>query len=333
MTDPTKFKAGKSLSQQGMLMSMARVPQSTRMFAGCSDALIYEVDWSVEKPEWKAFPKGHESYVTGLSLVGKQLISGAYDGRLCWWDVEKKELLRTVDAHTRWIRGVVATPDGKTIISVSDDMLTKLWNAETGELMQSLSNHQAITPHHYPSMLYAVTVSPCGKFLATGDRVGHVVISELAGGTKVAELETPVMYTWDPTARRHSIGGIRSLAFSPDSKHLAVGGMGKVGNIDHLEGVTRIEIFDWAAGQRTHELAGSKTKGLIERLVFHPENQWLVAAGGDHKGLILFYDLTTNQQLHQLDGSAHMHSIELDESATTLYGVGYGRAAVWKVEA
>ena len=329
MSDPTKFKQAKELRQKGALMCLARLPQSGRLFVGCADSLVYEVDAAAEKPEFKAFPTGHETYVTSLALAGGSLISGGYDGRLCWWDLEKRELVRTVAAHGRWIRGLAATPDGKTLVSVADDMLTRLWNAATGELLQSLSNHAPITPHHYPSMLYAVAVSPCGKYLATGDKVGHVVISELAGGTKVAELETPVMYTWDPTARRHSIGGIRSLAFSPDSKLLAVGGMGKVGNIDHLEGVTRVEIFDWSAGTRTHELAGNKTKGLIERLVFHPDDLWLAAAGGDNKGVLLFYDLAANKQLHQIDAPAHLHSITLDETATTIYGVGHERALVW----
>jgi len=49
-------------------------------------------------------------------------------------------------------------------------------------------------------------------YLATGDKVGHVVVWELATGKQVTTLEVPVMYTWDPVQRRHSIGGIRSLS-------------------------------------------------------------------------------------------------------------------------
>src|SRR6185295_2499940 len=219
----------------------------------------------------------------------KHLISGSYDGRLIWWDADTREKVRTVEAHGRWIRSVAVTPDQKTVVSVADDMLTKLWNAETGEAMQTLANHQVETPHHYPSMLYAVAISPCGKYLSTGDKVGHVAITDLASGAKVAEVEAPVMYTWDPTQRRHSIGGIRSLAFSPDGSQLAVGGMGKVGNIDHLEGTARVEVFDWKKAQRTHEFPGDRFVGLVKHLEFHPDGSWLLGAGGAGEGFLLFF--------------------------------------------
>ena len=38
---------------------------------------------------------------------------------------------------------------------------------------------------------------------------------------------------------------------------LAVGGIGKIGNIDHLEGKARVEVFDWQKGERTHEFPGA----------------------------------------------------------------------------
>ena len=98
-------------------------------------------------------------------------------------------------------------------------------------------------------MLYALTFSQDGKFLATGDKVAHVAVWDVETGQQVGSCEAPIMYTWDKVQRLHSIGGVRSLAFSPDDKQLAVGGTGKIGNIDHLEAKARVEVFDWKAGQ------------------------------------------------------------------------------------
>src|SRR5262245_54615615 len=165
-------------------------------------------------------------------------------------------------------------------------MVCRLWDAASGKLLQELRGHQEKTPHHFSSMLYACAFAPDGKHLATGDKTGHIVVWETATGRPVTTLETPVMYTWDPVQRVHSIGGIRSLAFSADGTLLAVGGMGKVGNIDHLEGKTRVEVFDWRKGQRRNEFTGDKFKGVVEGLEFHTRGEWLLADGGAQEGCV-----------------------------------------------
>lgn len=258
-------KMVKELSLKEIVFGLARVPGSKRLIFGGSDFQVYDVNFAPEKPEPKALGK-HESYVTGIAVVsgGKKAISGGYDGKLIWWDLETGSKLRTVNAHARQIRRVVATPDGLTVASVADDMACKLWDAETGELRHELKGHQAITPHHYPSMLHACAISPDGKLVATGDKVGHIVVWEIATGRSVVTMEAPVLYTWDPTQRRHSIGGIRTLAFSPDGNALAAGGIGQIGNIDHLEGPPHVEVFDWQKGQKTQEFPGEGSKGMVK---------------------------------------------------------------------
>ena len=133
------------------------------------------------------------------------------------------------------------------------------------------------------------------------------------------------MYTWDPTQRRHSIGGIRSLAFSPDGALLAVGGMGKVGNIDHLEGKARVEVFDWKKAQRTHEFPGDRFVGLVNHLEFAPDGSWLLGAGGAGEGFLLFFDLKAKKPLRQEKAPMHVHDFELNDSYDGLYASGHGK--------
>jgi len=205
-------------------------------------------------------------------------------------DADKHSPIRSLEAHAKWVRAVEASPDGKTVASVADDMVCRLWDAD-GKLLRELRGHAEQTPHHFPSMLYAAAWSADGKLVATGDKVGHVVVWDAATGQPVKTLEAPGMYTWDPSARRHSIGGVRSLAFSPDGALLAVGGMGKVGNIDHLEGKARVEVFDWQKGERAHEFVSDQFKGIVNRLAFHPAGDWLAGAGGANNGFLLFFDV------------------------------------------
>ena len=331
MTDPTKLKAVKTIDRPDILFCVARPSASGRLFVGSSDFKVYDVDTTAEKPQAVALA-GHQSYVTGLASAGNHVVSGSYDGRLIWWNAETRAQVRAVDAHAKWIRNVVASPDGMLIASVADDMRCRVWEAETGKLIHTLDDHAKLTPQHYPSMLYAVTVSPDGKYLATGDKTGHVAIWELATGKKVGAVEAPVMYTWDPKQRRHSIGGIRSLAFSSDNKLLAAGGIGTIGNVDHLGGPARVEVFDWQAGKRTHELFEEKVKGLIEQMVFHPNGDWLFCVGGDHAGFFKFYDLKEGKVLHQDKAPMHVHGFAINQAHDAIYAVGHRKIVLWDLK-
>lgn len=327
---PDTLKLSKDYSQQAITFAIARANNSDTAYLGSSDFKVSVVNFGATKLEPKEL-YAHESYVTGVALAGDTLVSGSYDGKLTWYDIEADEKIRTHDAHAKWIRKVIASPDGKLFASIADDMVCKLWNAETRELVHELKGHKEKTPNDFNSMLYAVTFSADGKLLATGDKVGHVVVWDVKTGKELGACEAPVMYTWDKVQRLHSIGGIRSLAFSPDGKSLAVGGMGKVGNIDHLEGKARVEVFDWKAGKQTAEFPGDKFSGLVNRLAWAPDGSWLVGAGGAGEGFLLFYDVANKKTLRQEKVMMHVHDFAITDAADQITCVGHNKIAVYKL--
>jgi WD40 repeat protein len=323
-----KIKVVKELSRPGILFAVDRLPDAGPYIVGGSDFRVCDLDLTQEKPEPK--PLGsHESYVTGVVAAGENsVISGSYDGRLIWWDVEARSQVRAVDAHRKWVRDLAITPDRTVVASVADDMVCRLWEAGTGSLLRELRGHDEMTPTHFPSMLHSVAISPDGLHVATGDKVGKINVWELATGTSLARLEVPGLYTWDPVQRRHSIGGIRSLAFSADGALLAAGGIGKVGNIDGLEAPTRIEVFDWRKGERTHEFPGDRFKGIVEHLAFHPRGDWLLAAGGGKDDFLIFFDLAGKKAIAEEKAPMHVHDLVLNEEGNEIVAVGHGKIAV-----
>lgn len=326
--DPTKLKVAKDVSRKEILFGLGRVPNTERVFFGASDGSLYATDLSAEKPEFKQ-ASGHEGFVLGVAVAGAIVVSGAYDGRLIFWEADSLTKIRTVEqAHKKWIRKLCASPDGKLVASVADDMVCRVWNAASGELVHALEGHAVETPTHYPSMLFGCNFSADGTLLATCDKVGHAIVWDVATGKQVGAVDAPKMYTWDPRARRHSIGGARSVAFSPDAKLLAIGGTGQIGNVDHLEAPARVEVFDWKKAEQTHEFPGDRFKGLVEQLAFSPDGKLLIAAGGAHDGFVTFFDLDAKKTLHADKAPAHIHSFSLAESGDRLYAAAHGRALV-----
>jgi WD40 repeat protein len=320
-----KVQVVKQVARPEIIFAAARRPLTSLVYFGGSDMKVHSIDLSRDRPEVKDLG-GHESYVTGLALAGPHLVSGSYDRRLIWWDPQSGKEVRRVDAHSKWIRRVVATPDGSIIASVADDMVCRIWDAATGRLRHELRGHSELTPHDFPSMLFACAISCDGRLVATGDKIGHVNVWDIESGVRVAELSAPGFYTWDPVQRRHSIGGIRALAFSPDGSRLAIGGIGKIGNIDHLDGKPRVEVFDWRKGQRLGEVQG-EGRAMIERLEFHPDAKWLLGAGGYTDGVLLFCEPDGKRLVSQEKAPMYVHDFELDEEMHTLFAVGHHKIA------
>lgn len=331
-TMPEALKVEKAFALPGIAFCAAK-GAGANIYIGASDFGVHRIDTAAEKPAAVAISETkHQSYVTGIAAVGNVLISGGYDAALIWWNIETGEVIRRLEqAHAKWIRGLTLTPDGTRLITVADDMRTKVWDVETGAAIADWGDYDPKTPHGFPSMLYAVAVSPNGSWVATGDKTGRNLVRSLADGSIAATVDTPVMYTWDPKARRHSIGGVRSIAFSNDSALLAIGGMGKVGNIDHLEGASRIELFRWQSQERLHEIEDPKLKGLVEAVTFSSDDRSLFAAGGDNAGFLSVYDVTSGKLSVQERLGEHLHDIVLNEQERTVVCVGHHRGALVKV--
>jgi len=325
--EPPKFKIARELSREDIFLSLAHVPESQRAFLGSSDGNVYALDCAADKLEPVAM-SGHKSYVTGLALAGEQLVSGSYDGQLIWWNTATRESVRAIKGHDRWIRDVKASPDGKLIASVGDDMVCRLWDAESAKLKHELRGHEPLTPTHFNTMLYTCAFSSDGKLLATADRVGHIVVWEVAAAKSVATLEAPELYTWDGKQRIRSIGGVRSLAFSPDAKLLAAGGIDRVGNVDGLSAKARVDIFEWQDKKPIAALKCDKN-GLIEFLAFEPNGAWLLAAGGEGKGLLAFIDPAEKKLIIENEAPMHIHKVAFGENGQRLFAAGHKKFAIY----
>jgi len=328
--NPDTLKQLKDFSRPAAVFAVAVVPKSEKAYLASQDFKVYEADFAAAKFEPKEL-YAHGSYVTGVALAGKSLVSGGYDGKLIWWDTADGKTIRTVDAHAKFIRKVIASPDGLIVASVADDMICKLWDAASGKMVKELRGHKEKTPQGFGSMLYTAAFSNDGKLLATADKVAHMVVWDIESGKQIGTCDAPIMYTWDQVQRLHSIGGVRSLAFSPDGTQLAVGGTGKIGNIDHLEAKARIEVFDWKAGKQVAEFPGDKHQGIVNKLAWSADGSWILGAGGAGEGFLTFLDGKTKKPVKQEKVAMHVHDFALSADEMSLISVGHNKIVIHKL--
>jgi WD40 repeat protein len=339
--DPAKAKVRATYPHAATFYALCAESAGKRLYAGSEDGGIHVFDLDAPKKEPVARWTKHENYVSALVAVprsGKPLIvSGSYDRSLVWWGATRGEPLRTVEAHAGWVRDLAALPDGGRLVSCGDDMLVKLWDADRGQLIRTFAGHATQTPQGHVTALYTVAITPDGKYLASGDRHGTVIVWETETCKVAQRFEVPALYTYDPRQRKRSIGGIRSLAFSRDGVLLAAGGIGQVENVDGLGGPAHVEVWEWQKPRLRFPAGAQGHKAIVNALLWHPGEPWLIGAGGGSDGGLLAFwktdklpdtppkDPVAGQKI-KLDG--HVHRIALNAAGTELYAAGYKRLDV-----
>ena len=67
---------------------------------------------------------------------------------------------QTLVGHAGWVSSVAISPDGKRIVTGSDDATAKVWDAATGRELLTLKGHT--------QLVFSVAFSPDGKYLVSG---------------------------------------------------------------------------------------------------------------------------------------------------------------------
>lgn len=73
---------------------------------------------------------GHKDGISCISKHPSQLstlVSGAYDGEICIWNLPTRTCIRKLPAHDGYVRGIVFSSDGERFLSVGEDKSIKTW--------------------------------------------------------------------------------------------------------------------------------------------------------------------------------------------------------------
>jgi WD40 repeat protein len=304
------------------LNGLAFTPDGKTLVSGSQDGKVRVWDLDTRKARFTLDGHGWIGRSMALSRDGKTVALGTVYDAIRLWDVGTgKELFTEFEGHDAPVHCVAFTPDGKTLVSGGDNVQTRLWDVatwkQTGQLKASAR---------------MVSFTPDGKRMATIAYNKTVRVWDVPGETYRGEMR-------DPDKRTVHVGkvgteqdafklelpdtdDIKQARFAPDGKTLvSVDWRRNAGN-DRSLGITRLVVWDAAAGKRLRQMALAEV--IPASLALTPDGRTAVV--GDGEGIIHLFDLEEGKEFLALRGHQHyVDALALSADGKTLVSGSYDR--------
>ncbi|KAH9817925.1 WD40-repeat-containing domain protein [Melampsora americana] len=250
---------------------------------------------------------GHTKGVSAIRLFpgsGHLLLSASMDSRVKLWDVyHDGKCLRTFMGHSKAVRDVTFTNDGKRFLSAAYDRQIKLWDTETGHCVQAFSNGKipyCVKFHPDPEKQHIFLAGMSDKKIIQYDmRSGDItqeydqhlgpvntitfvdenrrfVTTSDDKTIRAWDFDIPVVIKYIAEPAMHSMPAV---GIHPNNKWLAM---------QSLDNQILIYSSDSFKQNRKKRFAGHTIAGYACEVGFSPDGRFL--SSGDGNGSMIFWD-------------------------------------------
>ncbi len=270
--------------------ALAFNPSRAMLASGAADSTIHLVDLTLPRDEHLSPLIGHKAAIITVdySPDGAFLVSGDHDGQLVIWsmasgeiihqmqvqgviwdatyspdggtiavganqlsliDAGTGEVVRLLEGHERAVNRVIFAEGGGTLVSASDDHTVRVWSLATGA--------SRYPPMEHEGAVYAMDVSPDGRWIASGDTTGSIYLWNMETGMLARSFNA------------HHDKPVFDVAFSPDGRYLASGGWDDRLQLWSLDALLRGEDEPLAIVE--------SDAGHVYSVAFSPDGRYLAA--------------------------------------------------------
>ena len=242
-----------------------------------------------------------------VSPGGRNYISVPYspDSRhlviLAWntaiiWDAETGEREIILRGHSLLLTSASYSPDGRHIVTSSNDGTAIIWDAETGEQECVLRGHT--------DRVASASYSPDGRHIVTSSDDSTAIIWDAETGKQECVL------------RGHD-GAVRSAVYSPDGHHI----------VTSSNDSTAI-IWEAETGKQECELRGHD--GAVRSAVYSPDGHHILTLSED--STVIIWDAETGKQECVLRVSYVNSAAYSPDGHHIVTSSGDGTAIIWDAE-
>lgn len=204
----------------------------------------------------------------------------------------------TCYGHADEIHCTSFSPDGRHVVSGSTDYTIKLWDAATGQELETLTGHD--------DAVSSVCFSPDGTRIVSGSEDATVRLWDAVTGDELKSL------------KGHGYP-VNSVSFSPDGTHIVSCGH------DYS-----VKLWDAVTGEQidTHR----QHKSWVYSVCFSPDGTWV--ASGSYGNSIILWNLVTGEKTKLRGHTSSVHSVKFSPDSTRLASAsGDSTIKLWNVNA
>lgn len=263
--------------------------------------------------------------ISAVAFIGNDKVAaGNKRGDILIWnlpsgDGKTPNPARRLLGHTGEVNRLLVTPDGKTLISASNDRTVKLWNAinDSGEPgtfvlndgvpLKGVVEKVAKLPDPPPPLVGKVIVqkplkeltghkewvqglsqTPDGKRLVSGDDQGVIIVWDLQAGKEVNRWQVK---NW-----------VRSVAISPNGKTVAASQ--HVPYRDKIKVMPSFHLWEAETAKMKMDLT-KEISGGMTAIAYSPDGKWLAMCRGNIElegptGKVTLFDPSSGKKIREL---------------------------------